>query len=147
MEIILLQDVEKVGFKDEIVVVKNGFGRNFLIPNGKAILATESAKKVLSENLRQRQKKDAKIISEINKKADKLNGLVVKIKAKTIEEGKQLFGSITASHLADELEKMGHEVDRKFIKLSSIKVVGTYDAEIRLHKDIKVSVVVEVVAA
>lgn len=147
MEIILLQDVEKVGFKDEIVVVKNGFGRNFLIPNGKAILATESAKKVLSENLRQRQKKDAKIISEINKKADKLSGLVVKIKAKTIEEGKQLFGSITASHLADELEKMGHEVDRKFIKLNSIKVIGTYDAEIRLHKDIKVSVVVEVVAA
>ncbi len=147
MEIILLQDVEKVGFKDEIVVVKNGFGRNFLIPNGKAILATESSKKVLSENLRQRQKKDAKIISEINKKADKLSGLVVKIKAKTIDEGKQLFGSITASHLADELEKMGHEVDRKFIKLSNIKVIGTYDAEIRLHKDIKVSVVVEVVAA
>lgn len=147
MELILLQDVEKLGFKDEIVTVKNGFGRNFLIPQGKAVLATEAARKVLDENLRQRAKKEDKIITDANTKAEAINGLTVKIAAKTIEGGKQLFGSITSNHLADELEKMGHEVDRKFIKLNNIKSVGVYDAEIRLHRDVKTSLIVEVVAA
>ena len=147
MELILLQDVEKLGFKDEIVSVKNGFGRNFLIPQGKAVLATEAARKVLAENLRQRAKKEDKIISDANTKAEAINGLIVKITAKTIEGGKQLFGSITSNHLADELEKMGHDVDRKFIKLNNIKSVGVYDAEIRLHREVKVSLTVEVVAA
>ena len=147
MELILLQDVEKLGFKDEIVTVKNGFGRNFLIPQGKAVLATEAARKVLAENLRQRAKKEDKIIADANTKAEVINGLTVKIAAKTIEGGKQLFGSITSNHLADELEKMGHEVDRKFIKLNNIKSVGVYDAEIRLHREVKASLAVEVVAA
>ncbi len=147
MELILLQDVEKLGFKDEIVTVKNGFGRNFLIPQGKAVLATEAARKVLDENLRQRAKKEDKIITDANTNAAAINGLTVKITAKTIEGGKQLFGSITSNHLADELEKMGHEVDRKFIKLNNIKSVGVYDAEIRLHRDVKTSLIVEVVAA
>ena len=147
MELILLQDVEKLGFKDEIVTVKNGFGRNFLIPQGKAVLATEAARKVLDENLRQRAKKEDKIITDANTKAEAINGLTVKIAAKTIEGGKQLFGSITSNHLADELEKMGHEVDRKFIKLNNIKSVGVYDAENRLHRDVKTSLIVEVVAA
>ena len=147
MELILLQDVEKLGFKDEIVTVKNGFGRNFLIPQGKAVLATEAARKVLAENLRQRAKKEDKIIADANTKAEAINGLTVKIAAKTIEGGKQLFGSITSNHLADELEKMGHEVDRKFIKLNNIKSVGVYDAEIRLHREVKASLTVEVVAA
>ena len=147
MELILLQDVEKLGFKDEIVTVKNGFGRNFLIPQGKAVLATEAAQKVLAENLRQRAKKEDKIVTDANTKAEAINGLTVKIAAKTIEGGKQLFGSITSNHLADELEKMGHEVDRKFIKLNNIKSVGVYDAEIRLHRDVKTSLIVEVVAA
>ena len=147
MELILLQDVEKLGFKDEIVTVKNGFGRNFLIPQGKAVLATEAARKVLAENLRQRAKKEDKIITDANTKAEAINGLIVKISAKTIEDGKQLFGSITSNHLADELEKMGHDVDRKFIKLNNIKSVGVYDAEIRLHREVKVSLTVEVVAA
>ena len=147
MELILLQDVEKLGFKDEIVTVKNGFGRNFLIPQGKAVLATEAARKVLAENLRQRAKKEDKIITDANTKAEAINGLIVKISAKTIEGGKQLFGSITSNHLADELEKMGHNVDRKFIKLNNIKSVGVYDAEIRLHREVKVSLTVEVVAA
>ena len=147
MELILLQDVEKLGFKDEIVSVKNGFGRNFLIPQGKAVLATEAARKVLAENLRQRAKKEDKIIIDANTKAEAINGLIVKITAKTIEGGKQLFGSITSNHLADELEKMGHDVDRKFIKLNNIKSVGVYDAEIRLHREVKVSLTVEVVAA
>mgnify|MGYP001411711642 FL=1 len=147
MELILLQDVEKLGFKDEIVTVKNGFGRNFLIPQGKAVLATEAARKVLAENLRQRAKKEDKIIADANTKAEAINGLTVKIAAKTIEGGKQLFGSITSNHLADELEKMGHQVDRKFIKLNNIKSVGVYDAEIRLHREVKASLTVEVVAA
>ncbi|MBF90423.1 MAG: 50S ribosomal protein L9 [Flavobacteriales bacterium] len=147
MELILLQDVEKLGFKDEIVTVKNGFGRNFLIPQGKAVLATEAARKVLEENLRQRAKKEDKIITDANTKAEAINGLTVKIVAKTIEGGKQLFGSVTSNHLADELEKMGHEVDRKFIKLNNIKSVGVYDAEIRLHREVKANLTVEVVAA
>ena len=147
MELILLQDVEKLGFKDEIVTVKNGFGRNFLIPQGKAVLATEAARKVLAENLRQRVKKEDQIITDANTKAEAINGLTVKIVAKTIEGGKQLFGSVTSNHLADELEKMGHEVDRKFIKLNNIKSVGVYDAEIRLHREVKVNLTVEVVAA
>jgi len=147
MELILLQDVEKLGFKDEIVTVKNGFGRNFLIPQGKAVLATEAARKVLAENLRQRAVKEDKIITDANTKAEAINGLIVKITAKTIEGGKQLFGSITSNHLADELEKMGHYVDRKFIKLNNIKSVGLYDAEIRLHREVKVCLTVEVVAA
>ena len=147
MELILLQDVEKLGFKDEIVTVKNGFGRNFLIPQGKAVLATEAARKVLAENLRQRAKKEDKMITDANTKAEAINGLTVKIAAKTIEGGRQLFGSITSNHLADELEKMGHEVDRKFIKLNNIKSVGVYAAEIRLHREVKVSLTVEVVAA
>ena len=147
MELILLQDVEKLGFKDEIVTVKNGFGRNFLIPQGKAVLATDAARKVLAENLRQRLKKEDQIITDANTKAEAINGLTVKIVAKTIEGGKQLFGSVTSNHLADELEKMGHEVDRKFIKLNNIKSVGVYDAEIRLHREVKASLIVEVVAA
>ena len=147
MELILLQDVEKLGFKDEIVTVKNGFGRNFLIPQGKAVLATAAARKVLAENLRQRAKKEDKIIADANTKAEAIDSITVKIAAKTIEGGKQLFGSITSNHLADELEKMGHQVDRKFIKLNNIKSVGVYEAEIRLHREVKVSLTVEVVAA
>lgn len=146
MELILLQDVEKLGFKDEIVNVKNGYGRNFLIPSGHAVLATEAARKVLAENLRQRAKKENKIIEDANKLAEGINGLTVKITAKTIEGGKQLFGSITSNHLADELEKLGHKIDRKFVKLNNIKTVGVYDAEVRLHREVKASVVVEVVA-
>jgi large subunit ribosomal protein L9 len=147
MELILLQDVEKLGFKDEIVSVKNGYGRNFLIPGGKAVLATEAARKVLAENLRQRAKKENKIIEDANKKAEAINGLTVKISAKTIDGGSQLFGSITSNHLADELEKLGHSIDRKFVKLNNIKTVGVYDAEVRLHREVKASVSVEVTPA
>lgn len=147
MEVILLQDVEKLGFKDEIVNVKNGYGRNFLIPTNQAVLATDSARKVLAENLRQRAQKEGQVIEAANKVAEALNGLNVKISAKTIEGGKQLFGSITSNHLADELGKLGHTVDRKFIKLNNIKTVGIYDAEVRLHREVKASFTVEVVAA
>ena len=147
MELILLKDVEKLGFKDEIVNVKNGYGRNFLIPSGKAVLATEAASKVLEENLRQRAKKENKLIDDSNKIAEKINGLTVTIAAKTIEGGKQLFGSITSNHLAEELEKLGFTVDKKFVKLNNVKTVGVYDAEVRLHREVKASLSVEVVAA
>jgi large subunit ribosomal protein L9 len=147
MELILLQDVEKIGFKDEIVNVKNGYGRNFLIPGGKAVLATEAARKVLEENLRQRAKKENKLIDDSNKIAEKINGLTVTIAAKTVEGGKQLFGSITSNHLAEELEKLGFTVDKKFVKLNNVKTVGVYDAEVRLHREVKASLSVEVVAA
>ena len=102
---------------------------------------------MLAENLRQRAKKEDKIIADANAKAEAINGLNLQIKAKTIEGGKQLFGSITSNHLADELEKIGHEVDRKFIKLNNIKSIGIYDAEIRLHRQVKASLTVEIVAA
>ena len=147
MELILLQDVEKLGFKDEIVTVKNGYGRNFLIPQGKAVLATEAARKVLAENLRQRAKKEEKVITDANAVAQAIEGLTVTMSAKTIDGGRQLFGSITSNHLADELEKLGHQVDRKFIKLNNIKAVCVYDAEVRLHREVRASLTVEVVAA
>jgi large subunit ribosomal protein L9 len=147
MQLILLQDVEKLGFKDEVVAVKNGYGRNFLIPTGKAILATETALKVLKENLKQRAKKESKIIEDANKIAESINGTNVKISAKTIDGGKQLFGSITSNHLADELSKLGFSVDRKFIKLNNVKQVGIYDAEVRLHREVKATLTLEVVAA
>ena len=146
MELILKEDVQNLGFKDDIVSVKNGYGRNFLIPQGKAVIATLSAKKVLAENLRQRAKKENKIIEDANKLAEGINGLTVTITAKTIEGGKQLFGSVTSNHLADELEKLGHTVDRKFVKLNNIKTVGTYAAEVRLHREVKAAVTVEVIA-
>ncbi|MBC8464670.1 MAG: 50S ribosomal protein L9 [Bacteroidetes bacterium] len=97
--------------------------------------------------MRQRAKKDEKVIADATKQGEAISGLAVKITAKTIEGGKQLFGSITSNHLADELEKLGHSVDRKFIKLSNIKSVGVYDAEVRLHREVKASLTVEVVAA
>ncbi|MEJ6734313.1 MAG: 50S ribosomal protein L9 [Flavobacteriales bacterium] len=147
MQLILLQDVEKLGFKDEVVAVKNGYGRNFLIPAGKAILATETALKVLNENLKQRAKKESKIIEDANKIAESINGTNIKISAKTIDGGKQLFGSITSNHLADELTKLGFTVDRKFIKLNNVKQVGVYDAEVRLHREVKAILTLEVVAA
>jgi len=147
MQLILLQDVEKLGFKDEVVAVKNGYGRNFLIPAGKAILATETALKVLNENLKQRAKKESKIIEDANIVAESINGTNIKISAKTIDGGKQLFGSITSNHLADELTKLGFTVDRKFIKLNNVKQIGIYDAEIRLHREVKATLTLEVVAA
>ena len=146
MELILLQDVEKLGFKDEIVKVKNGYGRNFLIPSGHAVLATDSARKVLAENLRQKAKKENKLIEDANKLADDINGLTVTITAKTIEGGSQLFGSVTSNHLADELEKLGQVVNRKFVKLNNIKTIGSYAAEVRLHREVKANVTVEVIA-
>jgi large subunit ribosomal protein L9 len=137
MEIILKKDVEGVGFKDDIVTVKNGFGRNFLIPNGSAILATPSAKKVLAENIRQQVIKDKKLIDDANKLAKKINNLEIKVKAK-VGEGVKLFGSVNNINVQKELSESGVEIDKKAIMISgnNIKQVGKYTAKIRLHREV-----------
>ena len=137
MELILKEDVQNVGFKDEIVIVKNGYGRNFLIPKGKAIIATESARKVLAENLKQRAFKEKSIIDEVNKIAKKIKSLDVKISSK-VGSGDKLFGSVTNSDLAIAISKKGSEIDKKFISLPgrNIKRLGKYTAKIRLHREV-----------
>ena len=137
MEIILKKDVEGVGFKDDIVTVKNGFGRNFLIPNGSAILATPSAKKVLAENIKQQVVKDKKVIDDANKLAKKMNSLEIKIKAK-VGEGVKLFGSVNNINVQKELAESGVEIDKKSIMISgnNIKQTGKYTAKIRLHREV-----------
>ena len=137
MEIILKKDVEGVGFKDDIVTVKNGFGRNFLIPNGSAILATPSAKKVLAENIKQQVVKDKKVIDDANKLAKKINSLEIKIKAK-VGEGVKLFGSVNNINVQNELAESGIEIDKKSIMISgnNIKQTGKYTAKIRLHREV-----------
>ena len=146
MEIILKKDVEGVGFKDDLVIVKNGYARNFLIPNGSAILATSSAKKVLAENIKQQAVKDKKIIDDANKLAKKITELELKIKAK-VGEGSKLFGSINNINIQKELESNGVMVDKKIILLSgnNIKQLGKYNAKIRLHREVLVDLSFEVV--
>ena len=146
MEIILKKDVEGVGFKDDLVNVKNGYARNFLIPNGSAILATSSAKKVLAENIKQQAVKDKKIIDDANKLAKKITELELKIKAK-VGEGSKLFGSINNINIQKELESNGVMVDKKIILLAgnNIKQLGKYNAKIRLHREVLVDLSFEVV--
>jgi len=146
MELILRQDVEGLGFKDDIVTVKNGYGRNFLIPQGEAILATISAKKVLAENLKQRAYKEQKIVGDANKIAEAIKTLEVKIAAK-VGSGDKLFGSINNINVAEALEKAGHEIDKKFINVSggNVKRLGKYNATVRLHREVSVDLAFEVV--
>ncbi|MGE5944182.1 MAG: 50S ribosomal protein L9 [Flavobacteriales bacterium] len=145
MELILKQDVENLGFKDDIVTVKNGYGRNFLIPQGQAVMATASAKKVLAENLKQRAYKEKKIIDEATKIADALKALEIKIAAK-VGAGDKLFGSVGNIDLAEAFEKEGHSIDKKFITVATIKRTGKYNAVIRLHRSVTVDLPFEVVA-
>lgn len=147
MELILKQDVEGLGFKDDIVTVKNGYGRNFLIPAGKAILATISAKKVLAENLKQRAYKEKKIIDEAQTTADALTALEVRIAAK-VGTGDKLFGSVNNINVAEALEKAGHTIDKKFISVTggNVKRLGKYNAKIRLHRDVNVELPFEIIA-
>ena len=136
MELILKEDVENLGFKDDLVVVKNGYGRNFLIPQGKAVLATSSAKKVLAEKIKQSQNKQKEAISEAQKVVKKLEKLELKISAKSLESDK-LFGSVTNAEIAKELSSNGFEIEKKCIQLSSnIKKTGAYSAKIRLHREV-----------
>ncbi|MGB4291662.1 MAG: 50S ribosomal protein L9 [Bacteroidales bacterium] len=147
MEVILLQDVPQLGHKDEIVKVKDGYGRNYLIPKGMAIAATTSAKKVHAENLKQRAHKEEKIRLEAQALAEKLQGINLVVGAKTSSTGK-IFGSVNAIQIAEALKEKGFEIDRKNIILSSdqIKEVGKYKATIKLHRDVKAEIEFEVIS-
>ena len=147
MELILRQDVENLGFKDDVVTVKNGYGRNYLIPQGYATLATSSAKKVLAENLKQRAFKEAKLIEDATKIAEAVKGYEIKIASK-VGSGDKLFGSVNNINVAEALAKAGTEVDKKFIKVvgGSVKRLGKYNASVRLHRAVVADIVFEVVA-
>ena len=148
MELILKNDVPNLGFKDDLVSVKNGFGRNYLIPQGLAILATTSSKKVLAENIKQREFKEKKDIDEANKLVKKLAKLELKIGAKSGTGGK-LFGSISSSDLNSELSNLGFDFDKKIIKImgGSVKRLGTYVASLRLHRNVIHELSFEVIKA
>jgi len=147
MDIILKQDVENLGFIDDIVTVKNGYGRNFLIPHGFAVLATTSAKKVLAETLKQRAYKEEKLIKDATKIADAIKELEIKITAKT-GDGTKLFGSVNNGNVAEALAAAGQEVDKKYIKVKggNIKRLGKYNATIRLHRAVIIDIPVDVIA-
>ena len=146
MEVILKQDIKKLGEKDDVVTVKPGYGRNYLIPQGFAVLATVSAKKVLAENIRQAQFKQEKIKKDATELAGKLEGVKLTIGAKAGETGK-IFGSVNSIQISDALKKQGFEVDRRRITFETEpKVVGEYVANLNLHKEVKVQVPFEVVA-
>lgn len=147
MEILLKKDVDRLGIKDEIVTVKNGFGRNYLIPKGMAILATESVKKMNSETLKQRAHKFNQLKDEALKILDKLSKKTFEVPVKVGENGK-IFGSISNIQLADALDKAGFKIERKNITLpaNNIKEVGKFEAEVILHKDVKGKINFEIVA-
>jgi large subunit ribosomal protein L9 len=147
MEIILLQDVPKLGQKDDLVKVKNGFGRNYLIPQGLAIAASSSAKKIHSENLRQRAHKEEKIKIEAQALAGKLGEVKIVVGAKTSSSGK-IFGSVNTIQIAEALKEKGFEIDRRSITLpeDQIKEIGSYKAIIKLHREVKVEVAFEIIA-
>jgi|UniRef100_UPI00404A46A7 large subunit ribosomal protein L9 len=147
MELILKQDVENLGFTDDIVTVKNGYGRNFLIPQKMAVMATPSAKKVLAETLKQRAYKEQKVVDEANKVADALKALDIKIASK-VGTGDKLFGSVNNMDIVDALQKEGHTIDKKFITVSggSVKRTGKYTASVRLHRNVTFDLPFEVVA-
>lgn len=146
MEVILKKDVKHLGYKDDKVSVKPGFGRNYLIPQGMAIVATPSMKKVHAETLRQRAHKEEKVKAEATKMAAKLQEMVVKVGAKVGEKGK-IFGSVNSINVAEALEKLGVKVDRKNItmKEDAIKHTGKYEAEVKLHREVSATVSFEVV--
>jgi len=147
MEIILLQDVARLGSKDDILTVKNGFGRNFLIPQKMAVIATESAKKVLAENTKQRAHKEAKAKDLSLSVAERLKTVQLVIGAKTSSTGK-IFGSVNTIMLAEAINSKGFEIDRKQIMISEehIKEIGNYVAKIKLHKEVIIELPFEVVS-
>lgn len=147
MEIILKQDVKNLGYKDDVVKVRDGYGANFLIPKGMGILATESAKKVHAENIRQRARKEEKTRESAVATAEKLNGVSLQIGAKAGESGK-IFGSINTIQVAEALKKAGYDIDRKNITIDEdhIKTLGNYTAKVKVYKEISANVQFEVVA-
>jgi large subunit ribosomal protein L9 len=146
MEVILTKNVDKLGYKDDVVTVKPGYGRNFLIPQGYAILATTSSLKSHAEKLKQRAHKESKILAEAEAIATKLEGVTLKIGTKAGENGK-IFGSVNTIQLAEALKAEGFDIDRKSLKIKEepIKEVGTYLAEANLHKGVKPTFKFEVV--
>lgn len=146
MEIILKEDVINLGYKGDILKVKDGYGRNFLIPTKKAILATESAKKMLAEDLKQRAHKIERLKNDAQELADKLKDLVLTVGAKTSTTGK-IFGAVGPIQIADAFEKAGFTVDRKVIVLKdAVKEIGSYTATLKLHKEVTIEVAFEVIA-
>ncbi|MCI6504401.1 MAG: 50S ribosomal protein L9 [Prevotella sp.] len=145
MEIILKEDIIGLGYKNDIVNVKPGYGRNYLIPTGKGIIASASAKKILAENIKQQQHKLAAILAAAQKEAEALNGITLTIPSKVSATG-VLYGSVNAATVAAELATKGIEVDRKRIVMKDIKTVGDYVATVIFHKEVKVEVPVTVVA-
>ena len=146
MEVILKQDVKSLGYKDDVVNVKPGYGRNFLIPNNLAEMATLSSKKMLTETVKQRAFKEQKVIAAAEASVAKLKDLVIKVGAKVGESGK-IFGSVTTVQVADAMKKLGYDVDRKNITMNedAIKTVGTYTANVRFHKEVIGTITFEVV--
>lgn len=144
MEIILIKDVENLGYANDIVKVKAGYANNYLIPQGYAKAATASAKKILAENLKQRAHKDAKILADAQALAEKIANLPLSFTVKA-EEGK-IFGSITSTDVAEALAAKGIEVDKKNISVDAIKTVGEYKAAIKLHREVNAEVSLSVVA-
>lgn len=146
MQVILKEDVINLGYKDDIVTVKDGYGRNFLIPTGKAVIASESAKKVLAENMKQRAHKLAKIKEDAQALAAKMEGVSLTIGAKTSSTG-TIFGSVTNIQVAEALAKAGFDVDRKIIYIKeAVKEVGNYKATLKLHKEVAIEIPFEVVS-
>lgn len=146
MEVILKEDILNLGYKDDIVTVKDGYGRNYLIPTGKAIIASPSAKKVLAETLKQRAHKLEKIKNDAEALAAKLEGISLTIETKVSSTG-TIFGSVTNIQIADELKKLGHDIDRRLILVKdAVKEVGNYMAVIKLHKEVSVDIPFEVKA-
>mgnify|MGYP002550347068 FL=1 len=146
MQVILKEDILNLGYKDDVVTVKSGYGRNYLIPQGKAVIATPSALKMLAENMKQRAHKLEKIKNDAKELAAKLEGVSLTIGAKTNSTGK-IFGSVNNIQIAEALEKAGYEVDRKVIFIKeSVKEVGAYKAILKLHKEVSVEIPFEVVA-
>ena len=145
MEIILKEDVIGLGYKHDIVNVKSGYGRNYLIPQGKGVIASESAKKQLAEELKQKAKKLEKIKADAQSVADKLADVALTVTAKVSSTG-TIYGSVNNVQIADELSKLGFDIDRKLITIKDVKTVGEHKAVVRLHKEIFVTIPVTVVA-
>ena len=146
MEVILKEDILTLGYKDDVVNVKKGYARNFLIPQGKAVIASESAKKVLAENLKQRAHKIAQIKANAEETAAKMEGVTLTIGAKTSKTG-TIFGSVTNIQIAEALLEKGFEIDRKIIIIKDqVKEVGSYTAVVKLHKEVSVEIPFEVVS-
>ena len=145
MELILKEDIIGLGYKNDIVNVKSGYGRNYLIPQGKAVIASESAKKILAENLKQQAHKLAAQKAAAEERGNALQGVALTIAAKVSATG-QLYGSVNTAAVAEELKKLGHDIDRKIITMRDIKKVGEYVALVHFHKEVTVEIPVTVVA-